>query len=271
MSTGRSRDVADLLAIMAALRNPATGCPWDVEQTFRSIVPYTIEEAFEVADAVERHDLEDLCDELGDLLLQVVFHARVAEEQNAFDFGDVVAAITGKMIRRHPHVFGAARDLSPAAVTALWADIKASEKAERQARRGTTLPRHLDDVPRSLPALLQALKLQTRAATVGFDWDDIDEVLRKIAEETREVSDAVAARDMAAVEEEIGDLLFAVVNLARHAGVDPESALRGCNGKFRRRFGHVESQLAATGRPLAGTPLEEMEALWQDAKAQEKS
>jgi nucleoside triphosphate diphosphatase len=265
-----SRDIADLLAIMVALRTPETGCPWDVEQTFGSIAPYTIEEAFEVVDAIDRGDLEDLRDELGDLLLQVVFHARMAEEQGAFDFGDVVSSITAKMIRRHPHVFGSARDLSPVAVRALWAEIKSAEKAARQARRAGVPPRFLDDVPGNHPALTQALKLQARAATVGFDWNDARQVLRKIEEETRETAEALETGEPGLVEEEVGDLLFAVVNLARHAGVDPEAALRACNGKFRRRFGHMEASLAARGDVLPGTPLAEMEALWQDAKALEK-
>ena len=256
---------------MAALRHPETGCPWDVEQSFRTIVPYTIEEAFEVADAVARDDLEDLRDELGDLLLQVVFHARMAEEQGRFEFGDVVMAITGKMIRRHPHVFDTLRHLSPAAVKGLWAEIKAAEKAERQARRGVEGGGHLDDVPSNHPALTQAIKLQMRAATVGFDWNDVRQVLRKIAEETHEVSSAIEAGEARAVEEEIGDLLFSVVNLARHADVDPEAALRACNMKFRRRFGHIEATLKSQGSDLAGSSLETMENLWQDAKVREKA
>ena len=265
-----SRDIADLLAIMAALRDPENGCPWDIEQSFRTIAPYTIEEAFEVADAIERNDLEDLRDELGDLLLQVVFHARMAEEQGSFDFGEVVATVSAKMVRRHPHVFGEARGLFPAAVKALWAEIKAGEKAERQVRRGAQPLRNLDDVPSNHPALTQSLKLQARAATVGFDWNDVRQVLRKIVEETQEVAAAIETGEPRAIQEEVGDLLFAVVNLARHVGADPESALRACNSKFRRRFGHIESTLAAQGQDLAGSSLETMERLWQDAKTKEK-
>lgn len=266
-----SKDISALLAIMAALRHPETGCPWDIRQNFRSIAPYTIEEAFEVADAIERDDLDDLRDELGDLLLQVVFHARLAEEQGSFAFGDVVAAITGKLIRRHPHVFGEAQKLSSAAVKALWAEIKAGERAERQVRRGEQPAAYLDEVPSNHPALTQAIKLQARAATVGFDWNDVQQVLRKIVEETDEASAAIEAGEARAIEEEIGDLLFAVVNLARHAGVDPEAALRACNGKFRRRFGHIESTLTVQGQSLKGATLEMMERLWQDAKRQEKT
>ena len=267
----RSRDIVDLLTIMAALRDPETGCPWDVEQTFASIAPYTIEEAYEVADAIGRSDLDDLRDELGDLLLQVVFHARLAEEQGAFDFGGVVEAITSKMIRRHPHVFGTARDLTPAEVKALWAEIKAGEKRERQARRGVEPARHLDDVPANHPALTQAAKLQARAATVGFDWPEAFQVLAKVREEVDEVTEAMGDGVVSEVEDEIGDLLFAVVNLARHTGVDPEAALRRGNAKFRRRFGHVESEILASGRSLGSASLDEMEALWGAAKVLEKS
>lgn len=265
-----SRDITALLAIMAALRDPDHGCPWDVEQDFASIAPYTLEEAYEVVDAINRGDLDDLRDELGDLLLQVVFHARMAEEQGAFDFGGVVEAITAKMIRRHPHVFGSARDLSPSDVKALWAHIKAGEKQERQARRGTEPARFLDDVPANHPALTQALKLQARAATVGFDWPDAAQVTAKIHEEIEEVTEALEKGTAAEIEDEIGDLLFAVVNLARHGGVDPESALRRSNAKFRRRFGHIESELAAGGRTLAASSLDEMEALWVAAKRLER-
>ena len=266
----RSRDIVDLLAIMAALRNPETGCPWDVEQTFASIAPYTIEEAYEVADAIGRGDLDDLRDELGDLLLQVVFHARLAEEQGAFDFGGVVQAITAKMIRRHPHVFGTTRDLTPADVKGLWAEIKAGEKRERQARRGFEPARHLDDVPANHPALIQAAKLQARAAAVGFDWPEATQVLEKVREEIDEVAEAIDAGSVPEIEDEIGDLLFAVVNLARHTGVDAEAALRRGNAKFRRRFGHVEAEITASGQPLGSASLDEMEALWGAAKALEK-
>ena len=266
----RSRDITDLLAIMASLRNPETGCPWDVEQTFASVAPYTIEEAYEVADAIGRGDLDDLRDELGDLLLQVVFHARMAEEQGAFDFGGVVDAVTAKMIRRHPHVFGDARTLASGEVKQLWAQIKAGEKQDRQARRGTAPAQHLDDVPANHPALTQACKLQARAATVGFDWPEWAQVAAKVREELAEVSDALGRGSGPEIEEEIGDLLFAVVNLARHADVDPDSALRRGNLKFRRRFGYIESELSAQGRSLGDASLDEMEALWAAAKEFEK-
>ncbi|MDX7949861.1 nucleoside triphosphate pyrophosphohydrolase [Lichenihabitans sp. Uapishka_5] len=267
----RSRDITDLLSIMAALRHPETGCAWDVQQSFASIAPYTVEEAYEVVDAIGRGDLEDLQDELGDLLLQVVFHARIAEEQGAFDFGHVVEAITAKMIRRHPHVFGAVRELSPEQVKGLWANIKEGEKAARQARRGLEPSRHLDEVPRNHPALTQALKLQNRAAAVGFDWPDLAPVAAKVREEIDEVVDAEATGTRSEIEDEIGDLLFAVVNLARHVDVDPEAALRRGNDKFRRRFGHIETSLAAQGRSLGEATLAEMEDLWGDAKAGEKA
>ncbi|TCT02684.1 nucleoside triphosphate pyrophosphohydrolase [Aquabacter spiritensis] len=272
-----SRDLARLIEIMAALRTPERGCPWDLEQDFASIAPYTIEEAYEVADAIARGDMADLTDELGDLLLQVVFHARMGEESGLFDFGDVVAAITAKLIRRHPHVFGTARDLSPDAVKALWGEIKAQEKAERATQRAALgLPaetgvRLLDGVPVGLPALTRALKLQEKAGRVGFDWRDARQVLAKIREEIGEVDDALATSDAAAVEDEIGDLLFAVVNLARHAGIDPERALRGTNQKFSRRFAHIEDRLAAAGRTPAEAGLPEMEALWIEAKGLERS
>lgn len=272
-----SRDIARLIEIMAALRTPGTGCPWDLEQTFATIAPYTLEEAYEVADAIARADLPDLKEELGDLLLQVVFHARLAEEEGAFAFPDVVEAITTKLVRRHPHVFGDARDLSPEAVKGIWAEIKAQEKAERAAARAAAglAPEEggkgiLSGVALPLPALTRALKLQEKASRVGFDWNDARQVLAKIREETEEVSQALDAGGTEAIRDEIGDLLFAVVNLARHADVDPETALRGTNEKFTRRFGHVETQLAADGRRPNDASLDEMEALWQDAKRLEK-
>ncbi|MFO1152000.1 MAG: nucleoside triphosphate pyrophosphohydrolase [Alsobacter sp.] len=270
-----SRDIAALLAIMAALRTPGTGCPWDLEQDFSTIVPYTIEEAYEVADAVERGDLVDLRDELGDLLLQVVFHARMAQEQGAFDFGAVVEAITAKLIRRHPHVFGEARSLPPSAVKALWGEIKAQEKAQRRAeRKAAGLPPEpaglLADVPRALPALTRAVKLQARAGKVGFDWNDARLVLAKIREEIQEVEEALEQADRQAVAGEVGDLLFAMANLARHLDVDPEAALSDTNAKFIRRFGHIEASLAVRGRSLQEASLDEMEALWVEAKTAEK-
>ena len=267
-----SRDIARLLEIMARLRTPVTGCPWDLEQDFSTIAPYTIEEAYEVADAIARGDMGDLPDELGDLLLQVVFHARLGEEAGAFAFGDVVEAITAKMIRRHPHVFGDARDLPAAEVKASWGRIKAQEKAERAARRAAAgLPPDtrggvLGGVPASFPAMTRALKLQEQAGKVGFDWNDARQVLDKITEETAEVRDALETGGLDAVKDEIGDLLFAAVNLARHAGVDPEAALRGTNEKFIRRFGYVEARLADQGKRPQEASLDEMEALWVEAK-----
>lgn len=271
--SGRSPgDVARLIEIMAALRTPGSGCPWDLEQDFRSIVPYTIEEAYEVADAIERDDLSDLKDELGDLLLQVVFHARMAQEQDAFVFKDVVDAICDKLIRRHPHVFGDGQSLDAAGVSAQWSDIKAREKA---AKPGATPPSGvLHGVPLALPALTRALKLQQKAAEVGFDWDDARQVLGKIREETEEVAAELVRPGVEAspaLEEEIGDLLFVVANLARHAKVDPEQALRLANAKFERRFGHIERRLADAGRSPKHATLEEMEVLWGEAKKLEKS
>lgn len=268
-----SRDIARLIEIMAALRTPATGCPWDLEQSFETIAPYTIEEAYEVADAIQRGDLLDLRDELGDLLLQVVYHARMAEEAGAFAFGDVVEAITAKMVRRHPHVFGDARGLGTDAVNAQWDRIKAEEKAARAIERGEEEARAaslLDGIPAALPGLSRSIKLQQKAATVGFDWDDIALVVGKIHEEADEVSEAVRSGDRDAIEDEIGDLLCAVANLARHAGVDPEAAVRRSNAKFERRFRAIEAALAKQGRTPADSDLVEMDALWNEAKAAER-
>ena len=271
-----SRDIRRLVDIMAALRAPGSGCPWDLEQTFATIVPYTLEEAYEVADAVERGDRADLRDELGDLLLQVVFHARMAEEEGAFDFGDVVAAITRKLIRRHPHVFGDARDLTSDEVKVLWGRIKADEKRERAAARAPESPPAegtgvLAGVPLALPALTRALKLQQKAGKVGFDWNDARAVLAKLREETDEIEVELAAGAEGKVAGEVGDLLFAVANLARHLGVDPEGALRSTNAKFERRFAHIETRLGAEGRAPEGASLDEMEALWEEAKRREKA
>jgi ATP diphosphatase len=261
-----------LLEIMAALRTPGTGCPWDLEQSFETIVPYTLEEAYEVADAVQRGDLDDLKDELGDLLLQVVFHARMAEERGAFAFADVVEAITSKLIRRHPHVFGKARNLPAAEVKRLWEEIKRAEKAERQARsiseNGNT--GLLAGVPLALPALSRAEKLTRKAATVGFDWPDWNQVVDKIDEELEEIREAAAEGSRARIEDEVGDLLFAAANLARHFGIDAEGALRGANAKFERRFGSIETALAEEGRSPERSNLEEMERLWNEAKVREK-
>jgi nucleoside triphosphate diphosphatase len=269
-----SRDISRLLEIMAALRTPGSGCPWDLEQDFATIAPYTIEEAYEVADAIARGDLDDLRDELGDLLLQVVFHARMAEEQNAFDFGDVVEAISHKMIRRHPHVF-ADQDgrLTPSDVKGAWERIKAEEKAERAARRPAVENSHkslLSDVKAGQPALARAMALQRKASTVGFDWNDPRAVLRKIREEADEIEAALERGDASELESETGDLLFAVVNMARHVGVDPEMALRGTNAKFERRFGYIERALASRGRSLSSASLKEMDSLWDEAKAEER-
>ncbi len=273
-----SRDINALLAIMAALRTPGSGCPWDLDQTFATIAPYTIEEACEVADAIERGDMGDLAEELGDVLLQVVFHARMAEEQGLFDFGAVVQGVCEKLVRRHPHVFGDARDLAPAEVAKLWGEIKAQEKAARRAAHAAAgLPEEahatgaLAGVPAALPGLARAVKLQRKASAVGFDWNDARLVLEKIREETCELDEALASNDKTALREEIGDLLFAVANLARHVDVDPDSALRGTNAKFEQRFAHIEARLAANGKTPADASLDSMEALWIDAKRRERS
>jgi len=263
-----------LLTLMARLRDPERGCPWDVAQTPASIVPFTIEEAYEVADAVERGDPDDLRDELGDLLLQVVFQARMAEEAGLFGFEDVAAAIVRKLIRRHPHVFAADGGLlppdrrpdDPAAVEAAWARIKAQERAERG---GETAAGPLDGVPLALPALTRAEKISRKAAATGFDWPNAREVVAKVREETEEVAQALDEGDRTHVAEEIGDLLFSVANLARHAGVDPEEALRRGTGKFERRFTAMAARLAADGRSLSQSDLPAMEAAWQAVKRTE--
>jgi len=257
--------LAELLAIMARLRDPDGGCPWDLEQTFATIAPYTVEEAYEVADAIERGDLKDLRDELGDLLFQVVFHARMAEEQGAFAFDDVARAINAKMIRRHPHVFGDADHRSSAEQTAAWEVIKAEERAER--RKAASL---LDDVPVGLPALTRAVKLSRRAAGVGFVWPSAKEVLEKLHEEVAELEYEVEAGDMAKAREELGDVLFVVANLARQLDIEPEDALRATNAKFGRRFRYIEARLAEAGKTPAQSDLAEMDALWDQAKAVEK-
>jgi len=264
--------VARLIGIMAALRTPGSGCPWDLEQDFGSIAPYTLEEAYEVVDAIERGDLGDLREELGDLLLQVVFHSRLAEEAGAFVFADVVEAISDKLVRRHPHVFG---DKSPATVedaSIQWAEIKAREKQLRAERRGLEDAEGLlDGVPPALPALTRAVKLQEKAGKVGFDWADARLVLEKIREETLEVEEELdAGAPSPALAAEIGDLLFAVANLARHVGADPEQALRGANAKFERRFRFIERALAEKGTSPRDSTLGEMETLWQAAKIAER-
>ncbi len=276
-----SRDIGRLIEIMAALRTPQTGCPWDLEQNFATIAPYTVEEAYEVADAIARDDLADLEEELGDLLLQVVFHARMAQEQGAFAFGDVVEAITAKLIRRHPHVFGDRKAMDPQSVKGLWEDIKAQEKQEKQEKQKKQAKQEtkvaggkpadegaLAGVPVALPALTRALKLQAKASKVGFDWNDPRAVLRKIREETDEIEAALDANasDAAA---EVGDLLFAAVNLARHLDADPEALLRATNRKFERRFAAIEDALSAQGKAPQDATLAEMDALWNQAKARE--
>ena len=271
MST--QRDIRDLLAIMAALRDPSSGCPWDLEQTFATIAPYTVEEAYEVADAIDRNDMADLKDELGDLLLQVVFHARMAEEQEAFAFGDVVAAICDKMTRRHPHVFAGASVADAEAQTAVWDALK---RAERTAK-GDADDSALAGVARGMPEWQRAVKLQAKAAKVGFDWPGPEPVIAKLHEEIDEVrvefaavaedADDAAARDR--LEDELGDLLFVCANLARHAKVDVGTALRRANLKFERRFRAMEALAAADGG-LAGKSLEAQDRYWDQAKAAEK-
>ena len=271
-----SSDIRRLIEIMAALRDPIAGCPWDVEQTFASIAPFTIEEAYEVADAVERGSPEDLREELGDLLLQVVFHARMAEEAGMFDFGGVVEAITAKLVRRHPHVFGDTDARSSLAVKALWGRIKAEEKRKKDGSRASRgLPQEapsgaLAGVPLALPALTRAMKLQEKAGKVGFDWNDVRAVLAKVGEEVAEVEAEIATGPEQSLTGEVGDLLFAVVNLARHLKVDPETALRGANARFERRFAHIEHRLAESGRTPESAGLDEMEQLWVEAKAKER-
>ncbi|WP_407496596.1 nucleoside triphosphate pyrophosphohydrolase [Pseudooceanicola sp. MF1-13] len=255
-----------LLAIMRRLRDPDTGCPWDVEQTYATIAPYTIEEAYEVADAIERGAMDELRGELGDLLLQVVFHSQMAEEEGHFSFSDVADEVASKMISRHPHVFGdESRDKSADQQTRDWEKVKA---AERAAKGATGV---LDDVAVGLPALLRAVKLQKRAARVGFDWPSTDQVLAKMQEEAAELIEAKDQLGPEEVVEEMGDLLFVMANLARHMGVDPEAALRGANAKFTRRFRRIEDALAQQAKTPADSNLEEMDALWDAAKAEEKS
>ncbi len=259
-----SRDITRLIEIMAALRNPDGGCPWDLEQSFATIAPYTIEEAHEVAEAIAGGDMDELRIELGDLLLQVAYHAQLASEIGAFTFGDVVEAITTKMIRRHPHVFGDEAARSAVAAKGFWEKAKA---AERQAKGASAPTGLLDGIPAGLPALRRAQRLQEKASTIGFDWNDPKAVLAKLREEIDEIEaeiDAAASTDR--LQDEVGDLMFAAVNLARHLGVDPDQALRHGNQKFERRFASIEAALAADGRTPAQSNLAEMEALWQKAK-----
>jgi ATP diphosphatase len=282
-----SKDITRLIEIMAALRTPETGCPWDLVQTFETIAPYTIEEAYEVADAIARGEPADLKDELGDLLLQVVYHSRMAEEEGTFAFGDVVEAITKKMIRRHPHVFGNAEERAAGAAPRFWTRIKAEEKAEKEAS-GSSASQALSgegilaDIPVGLPALTRAVKLQDKAARVGFDWPSLAPVFDKMREEIAELEEVAVPADprgaapdrtperTAKVEEEFGDLLFVMANVARHLKLDPEAALRSANQKFIRRFRHIEKSLAERNRTPDGSTLAEMDALWDEAKRQER-
>ena len=282
-----------LIEIMAALRTPGTGCPWDLEQTFQTIAPYTIEEAYEVADAISRGDLADLKDELGDLLLQVVYHSRMAEEQGAFAFGDVADVVNAKMIRRHPHVFGSAQERAAGAQPDFWARIKAEERAAKVAERarlgsaGEQVPSAeraslLADVPVGLPALTRAIKLQDKAARVGFDWPDLAPVFAKMKEEIAELEEVAflsVASDSPAgsrpeatafIEEEMGDMLFVMANIARHLKLDPETALRKANDKFTRRFAYIERRLAEMGKTPEQSTLEEMDALWDEVRGLDK-
>ncbi|MEM8651478.1 MAG: nucleoside triphosphate pyrophosphohydrolase [Pseudomonadota bacterium] len=281
MTTARSgRDISALLEIMKALRTPVTGCPWDLEQDFKSIAPYTIEEACEVADAIDRNDMEDLRLELGDLLLQSVYHAQMASEAGHFDFGDVVEGITTKMIRRHPHVFGTddvtAEEYSAQGMAeGTWERIKAEEKAEAEAMRvARGLPAKqqnkslLDDVPGSLPALACAVKLQKKAGKVGFDWNDPHAVIAKIREELDELETEITSNNEPDMKGELGDVLFALANLARHLKIDPDGALRDTNNKFRKRFNYIEQNIDKIGKTLNSASLDEMDALWNEAKTE---
>jgi MazG family protein len=260
--------VTELLEIMEALRTPGTGCPWDLEQTFKTIAPYTIEEAYEVADAIDRGDLPELKDELGDLLLQVVYHARMAEEDGAFDFADVAQSINAKMIRRHPHVFGSEEEKAAGVAPGFWDRMKAEERAGKPKRAESVL----DDVPMGMPALTRATKLQNKAARVGFDWPSLAPVMDKLKEELTELEQEIArgASAQDAIAEEFGDLLFVVAHIARHLKIEPEATLRAANQKFVRRFQAIERKLAALGRSPAQWDLAEMDRLWDEAKADEK-
>ena len=268
-SDDESYTLADLLAVMARLRDPETGCPWDVKQSFETIAPYTIEEAYEVADAIRRGDKNGLKDELGDLLLQVVYHAQMANEEGSFSFGDVADAITRKMIRRHPHVFEDPSRRDEFLGSGLWEQIKAEEKAERgEATDPTSI---LNDVPVGMPGLTRAAKLQKRAADVGFDWSDVGLIIGKVEEELAELKEAIANGEaQERIADEFGDVAFVLANVARHLRVDPESALRGTCAKFIRRFQFIEAALAAQGRSTQDAALGEMDALWNAAKRAEK-
>lgn len=279
----RQRNISELLKVMRALRDPQSGCPWDKEQTFATIAPYTIEEAYEVVDAIERNDLQALKEELGDLLLQVVYHAQIADEQQAFTFGDVVEAITSKMIRRHPHVFGTPEQRRNVVAEDFWEQQKDLERQQNTSssagsvgagdimadRESLTAGSVLDDVPLPLPALTRAIKLQNKAARVGFDWPSLKPVFDKMREELAELEQIIDGEDIAHIEEEYGDLLFVVANVARHLKIDPEQALRRTNGKFIRRFQRIEALLAERGKTPAQSDLKEMDELWDQAKREE--
>lgn len=266
-----SRNLSRLVEIMEALRDPVSGCPWDIEQDFASIRHYTIEEAYEVADAIERADFDDLRVELGDLLLQPVYHAQMARERGLFDIGDVIFAITEKLIRRHPHVFGPQQADNAGGAKGHWEDAKTLERAAKAEKTGQTNTSVLDDVPLPLPALVRAEKLSKRAAKTGFDWPDWRQVMDKCHEELAEVSEAVTQEDEAAMAEEIGDLLFSVANLARHIGVDPEAALRDANLKFTRRFTYVEKRCAEDNIHIKDAGLGQLEIYWNEIRTADKS
>jgi MazG family protein len=270
--TQDARTIDDLLRIMAALRTPGSGCPWDLEQTYSTIAPYTIEEAYEVSDAIERKDFEALKDELGDLLLQVVYHARMAQEDERFAFYDVVAAICDKMVRRHPHVFGNEEEKKNFVPEGFWERMKAQEKAGQQTDKESLPASAFDDVPLALPALTRALKLQDKAAKVGFDWPDMEPVFDKLREEVGELEDATNLENPSRkkIAEELGDMLFMMANLARHMRIDPEDALRQANAKFVRRFQEIEKKLAADRRTPSQSTLAEMDRLWDEAKDAEE-
>ena len=281
---GSRKTIADLIAVMAALRTPGSGCPWDLEQSFETIAPYTIEEAYEVADAIERGNRADLKEELGDLLLQVVYHARMAEEEGAFDFDDVARGVTEKMIRRHPHVFGDEKARSAQLAKGWWENIKAEERAAKQADGNGTAPEPtslLADVPVGLPGLTRAVKLQAKAARVGFDWPSLAPVFSKMQEELTELEEIAVPADPRGssppdgpvdprIVDEFGDVLFVMANVARHLGIDPETALRTANAKFVRRFAYIERRLTEQGKTPAAATLEEMDDLWIEAKTKER-
>ncbi|SCA55180.1 nucleoside triphosphate pyrophosphohydrolase [Candidatus Terasakiella magnetica] len=265
-------EISRLLVIMAKLRDPENGCPWDIEQTFATIAPHTIEEAYEVADAIEHADWPHLQEELGDLLLQVVFHAQMAKDENLFEFNDVAKSIADKMLSRHPHVFGDELIETADQQTVHWEKLKEQERKEKAAQKGDSPPSALDGVSTGLPSMTRAMKLQKRAVRVGFDWPDVNGVLDKIREELAEVEEEVREVNLSQdrIKDEIGDLLFTVVNLARWADVDPDSALRSCNAKFERRFKAMETGVCSTGKEMPQATLEEMESFWQAAKKDEK-